>query len=88
LAAKDTAGDRVCLFGFSRGGYTARALAGMIHKVGVLPAGNHRQVPTAFKLFAQESEYGWQVGREFKRNFCNSVQIEFLGVWSALLRGI
>ncbi|KAH9081489.1 hypothetical protein EDB83DRAFT_2669902 [Lactarius deliciosus] len=27
------AGDRVCLFGFSRGAYTARALAGMLHKV-------------------------------------------------------
>ncbi|KAG5643158.1 hypothetical protein DXG03_001488 [Asterophora parasitica] len=26
------AGDRICLFGFSRGAYTARALAGMIHK--------------------------------------------------------
>lgn len=27
------AGDRVCLFGFSRGAYTARALAGMLFKV-------------------------------------------------------
>nr|GAT48386.1 predicted protein [Mycena chlorophos] len=27
-------GDRICLFGFSRGAYTARALAGMLHKVG------------------------------------------------------
>jgi uncharacterized protein (DUF2235 family) len=26
-------GDRVFLFGFSRGAYTARALAGMLHKV-------------------------------------------------------
>lgn len=26
-------GDRICLFGFSRGAYTARALAGMIYKV-------------------------------------------------------
>lgn len=25
--------DRICLFGFSRGAYTARALAGFIHKV-------------------------------------------------------
>ncbi len=29
----DKAGDRICIFGFSRGAYTARALAGMIHKV-------------------------------------------------------
>jgi uncharacterized protein (DUF2235 family) len=29
----DKAGDRICIFGFSRGAYTARGLAGMIHKV-------------------------------------------------------
>ncbi len=27
------AGDRICMFGFGRGAYTARALAGMIYKV-------------------------------------------------------
>lgn len=26
-------GDRICMFGFGRGAYTARALAGMIFKV-------------------------------------------------------
>jgi uncharacterized protein (DUF2235 family) len=30
---QDTEGDRICIFGFSRGSYTARALAGMLHKV-------------------------------------------------------
>lgn len=29
----DTEGDSICIFGFSRGAYTARALAGMLHKV-------------------------------------------------------
>jgi uncharacterized protein (DUF2235 family) len=29
----DKAGDRICIFGCSRGAYTARGLAGMIHKV-------------------------------------------------------
>jgi uncharacterized protein (DUF2235 family) len=29
----DKSGDRICIFGFSRGAYTARGLAGMIHKV-------------------------------------------------------
>jgi uncharacterized protein (DUF2235 family) len=38
------AGDKVYIFGFSRGAYTARALAGMIQKVGLLPPGNHNQV--------------------------------------------
>jgi uncharacterized protein (DUF2235 family) len=34
----DKAGDRICIFGFSRGAYTARGLAGMIHKVYMLIA--------------------------------------------------
>lgn len=29
----DKQGDKICIFGFSRGAYTARALAGMVHKV-------------------------------------------------------
>jgi uncharacterized protein (DUF2235 family) len=37
-------GDRICLFGFSRGAYTVRCLAGMLHKVGLLPASNGSQV--------------------------------------------
>ncbi|EEB87478.1 hypothetical protein MPER_15158, partial [Moniliophthora perniciosa FA553] len=28
----DKHGDKICIFGFSRGAYTARSLAGMIHK--------------------------------------------------------
>lgn len=31
-------GDKICLLGFSRGAYTVRCLAGMLHKVGLLPA--------------------------------------------------
>jgi uncharacterized protein (DUF2235 family) len=33
-------GDRVFLFGFSRGAYTARALAGVLHMFGLLCPGN------------------------------------------------
>ena len=36
LLLPDRKDDRICLFGFSRGAYTARALAGMIHKVWIL----------------------------------------------------
>ncbi len=33
ITVLDQEGDKICIFGFSRGAYTARALAGMIHKV-------------------------------------------------------
>lgn len=55
---KDKEGDKICIFGFSRGAYTARALAGMIHKVGLLPAGNELQVPAAYKMYMKDNEKG------------------------------
>ncbi|KAJ7726363.1 hypothetical protein B0H16DRAFT_1592666 [Mycena metata] len=81
-------GDKICLFGFSRGAYTARALAGMIHKVGLLPKCNHQQVPFAYKMYSREDEKGWrQVActiPHLRRQFSIDVDIELLGVWETV----
>ncbi len=94
----DHEGDKICIFGFSRGAYTARALAGMIHKVcarsimsgsnvidrsqvGLLPAGNHQQVPFAYKMYSRDDETGWTRSTAFKKAFSIDVEIEFVGVW-------
>ena len=58
MSVIDRHGDRICIFGFSRGAYTARALAGMIEKVGLLPAGNHQQVPFAYKMYIKDDDEG------------------------------
>ncbi|PVF97329.1 hypothetical protein CPB86DRAFT_857094 [Serendipita vermifera] len=73
-------GDKICIFGFSRGAYTARALAGMLHWVGLLPQGNHEQVPFAYRLYATGSHRGLK----FKETFCKIVEIEMLGVWDTV----
>ncbi|KJA17889.1 hypothetical protein HYPSUDRAFT_205861 [Hypholoma sublateritium FD-334 SS-4] len=78
------AGDRICIFGFSRGAYTARGLAGMIHKVGLLPACNHQQVPFAYKMYSDASEEGWKQSGAFKKAFSVDVPIEFVGVWDTV----
>ncbi|KAI0368948.1 hypothetical protein BV20DRAFT_434793 [Pilatotrama ljubarskyi] len=78
------AGDKICLFGFSRGAYTARALAGMLHKVGLLPACNHQQVPFAYKMFTREDELGWKQSTVFKKAFSIDVDIDFIGVWDTV----
>lgn len=44
-------GDRIYLFGFSRGAYTARALAALIHVIGLMHTKNSNLVPYAIKLF-------------------------------------
>ncbi|PBK90867.1 hypothetical protein ARMGADRAFT_933297, partial [Armillaria gallica] len=77
-------GDRICIFGFSRGAYTARSLAGMIHKVGLLPPDNRQQVPFAYKMYTRTDEIGWGQSTAFKEAFCIDVPIEFVGVWDTV----
>ncbi|KAJ3795996.1 hypothetical protein GGU11DRAFT_686682 [Lentinula aff. detonsa] len=77
-------GDKICIFGFSRGAYTARALAGMIHKVGLLPRHNHQQVPFAYKMYSREDETGWRLSTAFKKSFSIDVDIDFLGLWDTV----
>ncbi|KAJ7627040.1 hypothetical protein FB45DRAFT_920552 [Roridomyces roridus] len=79
-----TSRDRICIFGFSRGAYTARSLAGMIHKVGLLPACNHQQIPFAYKMYTREDEIGWKQSNAFKKAFSIDVDIEFVGVWDTV----
>ncbi|KAF9565098.1 hypothetical protein CPC08DRAFT_630430 [Agrocybe pediades] len=78
------AGDKICIFGFSRGAYTARCLAGMVHKVGLLPACNHQQVPFAYKMYSKMDDEGWKQSNGFKKTFSIDVNIEFLGVWDTV----
>ncbi|TDL22155.1 hypothetical protein BD410DRAFT_770672 [Rickenella mellea] len=77
-------GDKICLFGFSRGAYTARALAGMLHKVGLLPRDNMEQVPFAYKMYSRVDDEGVRLSEGFKRTYCREVKIEFLGVWDTV----
>lgn len=50
-------GDRIYIFGFSRGAFTARFLARMISQVGLLSKGNEEMVPFAYKTY-QDYELG------------------------------
>jgi uncharacterized protein (DUF2235 family) len=44
-------GAKIYVFGFSRGAYTAKFLARMVNKVGLLCKGNEEMVPFAFRLY-------------------------------------
>ena len=43
-------GDRLFLFGFSRGAYTVRAVASLLHKYGLIRRGNEPLVPYAIRM--------------------------------------
>ncbi|KAM0232677.1 hypothetical protein ACHAP5_010653 [Fusarium lateritium] len=44
-------GAKIYVFGFSRGAYTAKFLARMVNKVGLLCKGNEEMVPFAYRLY-------------------------------------
>lgn len=48
-------GDNIFLFGFSRGAYTARVLAGLLHKVGLLAAQQWNLADAALTAYKQAS---------------------------------
>lgn len=74
-------GDRICLFGFSRGAYTARALGGMLFKVGLLPRGNEEQIFFAYKMYKKGNDMD---SAGFRETFCQDVKVEFIGVWDTV----
>ena len=72
--------DRIFLLGFSRGAYTARAIAGFINHIGLLPPGNTNLIPYAMKLFWHRmerrgkrrkpiSDAEWDLAQEFSDKF-------------------
>ncbi|KAH9065591.1 hypothetical protein EDB87DRAFT_857509 [Lactarius vividus] len=78
------AGDQVCLFGFSRGAYTARALARMLHKVGLLFKDNTEQIPFAYQLYVSDLADNDKLVDGFKKTFSRHVPIDFVGVWDTV----
>jgi len=60
------------MFGFSRGAFTAKFLARMIHTVGLLCKGNEEMVPFAYRLYQRQlagevQEYGKKGGKKAKK---------------------
>lgn len=75
-------GDRIFIFGFSRGAYTARALAGMLHKCGLLSPHNDNLLPYALKIYKHEPT--GRVSNGFRKTFAQRVQVDFLGLWDTV----
>jgi len=84
------AGDNVFLFGFSRGAYTARALAGVLHMFGLLCPGNEGLIPYIIRLYARRTRdaagmtHTFQIATEFKKTFCRNCPLHFVGVWDTV----
>jgi uncharacterized protein (DUF2235 family) len=79
-------GDSIFLFGFSRGAYTVRALAGLIHLIGVLPRDQLNLATYALTSYKRASEQDDLAGAwDFSRIVgARRATIDFVGVWDTV----
>ena len=85
LASRYEPGDRIMLFGYSRGAYAVRSLAGFISNIGLLKRrhATHRRVVRALRYY--EADYPTEHSRQFSAKFCHvHVPIEMVGVWDTV----
>lgn len=75
-------GDRLYLFGFSRGAFTVRSLAGMLHKVGLLRRSSENLLEYASKIYNTKDND--EIAAGFKRIFANPCPVHFIGVWDTV----
>ncbi len=89
LAQNYEEGDEIFIFGFSRGAYTARSVAGMVARVGLLTKQSlvEERLPAAVALYQRkdpsEGAFGASV-EEFKHDHCHPAPIDFLGVFDTV----
>src|SRR2546423_4525791 len=70
------AGDNIYLFGFSRGAYTVRALAGLLKSTGLLRPGSENLVPYTVGVYARNKDWSdddWNLLHEFAGTFSRKV---------------
>jgi uncharacterized protein (DUF2235 family) len=89
-------GDRVYLFGFSRGAYTVRAVASLLRMYGLIPKGNEPLVPYAIRMLTAINKLGKRTGSAdvdaifdladaFKTTFSRrECKPWFVGVWDTV----
>jgi uncharacterized protein (DUF2235 family) len=77
LMSNFEAGDRLFMFGFSRGAYTVRSVAALLHMYGLIPRGNEPLVPYAIRMLSSINNKGdqdakheyFKLAGEFKATF-------------------
>ena len=85
-------GDRIYMFGFSRGAYTVRALAGMLRVIGLLRPGQENLIPYALKLFwkGHGKNIDWDLVKEFTGQFSRTdfpkwgKPVTYVGLWDTV----
>lgn len=82
-------GDEIYFFGFSRGAYTVRSLAGLVRNCGILKPENLNLLDLTFALYRNRNEYtspdsDMMVGYKKQYSIEPVTPIKFIGVWDTV----
>lgn len=81
------AGDEIFLFGFSRGAYTVRCLAGLINNCSILKKENENRIVEAYNLYKNPNEKpDGDYSEKFRKKYSvvEKSPIHFVGVWDTV----
>jgi uncharacterized protein (DUF2235 family) len=84
LSQRHQPGDRIFLFGFSRGAYSARSLAGMVRKCGLLNEPTENNVSEAYALYRDDCTPSSLEAAAFRDRFSRDTDLHFVGVWDTV----
>lgn len=85
IASRYRPGDRIFLFGYSRGAYAVRSLAGVIDQVGLLRAecATERNVRQAYRHYRMSNDS--DASKAFRKEHCHKeAPIEMIGIWDTV----
>ncbi len=85
VASRYRPGDKIFLFGYSRGAYAVRSLAGAIDRVGLLrgDCATERNVRQAYRHYRRDPDS--DSAKTFKKLHCHDdTPIEMIGVWDTV----
>jgi uncharacterized protein (DUF2235 family) len=77
-------GDKIYLYGFSRGAYTVRMLSGIIEMFGLLHKGNTNHLRYILEVYSKGDKI-FETANAFKKRFSRDTSIEFIGVWDTVV---
>jgi uncharacterized protein (DUF2235 family) len=78
--------DKLYIFGFSRGAYTARCIAGMVRRCGILRRDKVRSYPEAKQIYRNTKKATDPAAEEFRRQAAiePDTPIQCIGVWDTV----
>jgi uncharacterized protein (DUF2235 family) len=87
LASNFEDGDELWLFGFSRGAYTVRSVAGLIRNSGLLRHEHFELYKRAYELYRDpdaQAHPNSPAATEFRKQYATEPRIRFIGVWDTV----